>query len=73
MAISVYNTIGRLAASLPGLIGGVILQATGGLALFWGLTLLCSAARIPFLLVVKENRPDRDKTQRQLSQQEVDP
>lgn len=59
LAISASNTIGRLAASLPGLIGGAILETTGALVLFWGFSLVCSAARIPFLLAAGKHRPDQ--------------
>jgi MFS family permease len=56
LAISATNTAGRVAASIPGAVGGYILQTTGSFAAVWGLALIFGALRIPFLLSVGENR-----------------
>lgn len=59
LAISVSNTIGRTAASLPGTIGGWLIQTTGQFSLLWSLAALLSLGRIPFLLAAKEKRAGR--------------
>ncbi len=56
LAVSATNTAGRIAASLPGAVGGYILQTTGTFTAVWGLALIFGAARIPFLLAVGERR-----------------
>ena len=56
LAVSATNTSGRIAASIPGIVGGYVLQITGSFTGVWGLALLFGAGRIPFLLAVKENR-----------------
>ena len=56
LAVSANNTVGRIAASIPGGAGGLILQATGSFTVLWGLALLFGVARIPFLLAVKAGR-----------------
>jgi MFS family permease len=56
LAVSATNTAGRIAASLPGMVGGFILQVSGTFAAVWGLALLFGGARIPFLIAVREGR-----------------
>ena len=56
LAVSATNTSGRIAASIPGVVGGYILQITGSFTGVWGLALLFGAGRIPFLLAVKEDK-----------------
>jgi len=56
LALSATNTAGRIAASLPGMLGGFILQFSGTFAAVWGLALLFGGARIPFLIAVRERR-----------------
>lgn len=56
LAVSATNTAGRIGASLPGMVGGFILQASGTFAAVWGLALLFGGARIPFLIAVREGR-----------------
>jgi MFS family permease len=56
LAVSATNTAGRVAASLPGMVGGLILQVSGTFTAVWGLALIFGAARIPFLLAVREGR-----------------
>jgi predicted MFS family arabinose efflux permease len=48
-AVSVVGTIGQISSSLSGVVFGWALQATGGFAAVWGLALLLSLGRIPFL------------------------
>ena len=54
LAVSATNTAGRIAASLPGVIGGYILQVSGTFTALWGLALLFGAARVPFLLAIRK-------------------
>lgn len=56
LAVSATNTSGRVAASIPGIVGGYVLQLTGSFTGVWALALLFGAARVPFLLAVKEGR-----------------
>ena len=56
LAVAATNTAGRLAASIPGAVGGYLLQTTGTFTAIWGLALVFGAARVPFLLAVGENR-----------------
>ena len=56
LAVAATNTAGRLAASIPGAVGGFILQTTGTFTAVWGLALVFGAARVPFLLAVGERR-----------------
>lgn len=56
LAVSATNTSGRIAASLPGAVGGYILQTTGTFKMVWILALIFGAARVPFVLAVGESR-----------------
>jgi hypothetical protein len=56
LAVAATNTAGRIAASLPGMVGGFILQVSGTFAAVWGLALLFGGARIPFVIAVREGR-----------------
>ncbi len=56
LAVSATNTSGRIAASIPGIVGGYVLQITGSFTGVWALALLFGAARVPFLLAAKEDR-----------------
>jgi predicted MFS family arabinose efflux permease len=56
LAVSATNTAGRLAASIPGAVGGYIFQTTGSFTIVWGLAMIFGAARVPFLLAVGERR-----------------
>jgi len=56
LAVATTNTSGRIAASIPGVIGGYILQASGTFTAVWGLALFFGAIRVPFLLAAKESR-----------------
>jgi MFS family permease len=56
LAVSATNTSGRIAASLPGAVGGYILQTTGAFKMVWILALIFGAARVPFVLAVGESR-----------------
>jgi len=56
LAVAATNTAGRLAASIPGAVGGYIFQTTGTFTAIWALALVFGAARVPFLLAVGEKR-----------------
>lgn len=56
IAVAATNTAGRLAASIPGAVGGYLLQTTGTFTAIWALALIFGAGRIPFLMAVGENR-----------------
>ncbi|MBW1696978.1 MAG: MFS transporter [Deltaproteobacteria bacterium] len=56
LAVAATNTAGRLAASIPGAVGGYILQTTGTFSAIWALALIFGAGRVPFLLAVGEKR-----------------
>ena len=56
LAVAATNTAGRLAASIPWVVGGYILQTTGTFSVIWGLALIFGAGRVPFLLAVGEKR-----------------
>lgn len=56
LAVAATNTAGRIAASIPGAVGGYIFQTTGTFTIVWGLALIFGAARVPFLLAVGERR-----------------
>lgn len=56
LAVAATNTAGRLAASIPGAVGGYIFQTTGTFTVIWALALVFGVGRVPFLLAVGEKR-----------------
>jgi predicted MFS family arabinose efflux permease len=57
-AVSIVGTVGQISSSLSGPVFGYALQA-GGFAAVWGLALILSLGRIPFLLLAGEPRGKR--------------
>jgi predicted MFS family arabinose efflux permease len=57
-AVSVVGTIGQISSSLSGVVFGYALQASGGFAAVWGLAMVLSLGRIPFLLASGGIPPD---------------
>ena len=58
-SVSVAGTVGQISSSLSGLIFGYALQVSSSFAVVWGLALLCTVARIPFLLGAKEKGTEK--------------
>jgi MFS family permease len=55
-SVSVAGTVGQVSSSLSGLVFGYALQVSSSFAVVWGLALVCTIARIPFLLGAKEKQ-----------------
>jgi MFS family permease len=53
-SVSVAGTVGQISSSLSGLMFGYALQVSSSFAVVWGLALVCTIIRIPFLLGAKE-------------------
>ena len=55
-SLSVAGMVGQISSSLSGLVFGYALQASSSFTVVWGLALVCTVARIPFLLGVGEQK-----------------
>ena len=60
LAVALTATTGQIASSLSGPLCGYILDLTRNFIIVWVVALACSVARIPFLMVVRENKSIRD-------------
>jgi MFS family permease len=56
LSVSLAGTVGQVSSSLSGLVFGYALQVSSSFAVVWGLALVCTIARIPFLLGAKEKQ-----------------
>jgi len=60
LAVALTATTGQIASSLSGPLCGYILDLTKNFIIVWAVALACSVARIPFLMVVSENKSIKD-------------
>ena len=58
-SVSMAGTVGQISSSLSGLVFGYALQVSNSFAVLWGLALVFTAARIPFLLGAKEKGAEK--------------
>jgi MFS family permease len=49
-SVSVAGTVGQISSSLSGMVFGYVLQISSSFSVVWGLALLFTVARIPFVL-----------------------
>ena len=56
LVVSIAGTAGQISSSISGFVFGYALQAGGTFTAVWGLALILSAGRIPFLLWTREYR-----------------